>query len=276
MTLALPATFNLPADRPALMGIVNVTPDSFSDGGQFFAPDAAIAHAKKLIDDGADILDIGGESTRPGALPAAVEDELSRVMPVIKALRQTHPHIPLSIDTQKSAVMAAAINAGVAMVNDVNALRASGAIEVCAQSDVAVCLMHMQDEPRTMQSAPQYQDVFAEVMHFLHARAHACVLAGMAKSRICIDPGIGFGKTLTHNLALLNEIATMATSGYPVLIGVSRKSLFKQLLGLDVEQRLLPSVVAAIHAAEQGAAILRVHDVRETRDALALWRAMNH
>jgi dihydropteroate synthase len=256
------------------MGIVNITPDSFSDGGKFLHTDAAIQHARSLIDEGADILDIGGESTRPGAAPASLEEELARVMPVIVALQQSHPHIPLSIDTQKAEVMRLAIQAGVAMVNDVNALRATDAAEVCAIGNVHVCLMHMQGEPRTMQHAPHYADVVADVLSFLLARARVCEAAGIAKNKIAIDPGIGFGKTLEHNLALLRAIPTFVATGYEVLIGVSRKSMFKTLLAREVDDRLVPSVLAAVHAAQAGAGILRVHDVRETRDALVLVRAL--
>jgi dihydropteroate synthase len=260
--------------RPRIMGIVNITPDSFSDGGKFLHADAAIEHAHALIEEGADILDIGGESTRPGAAPASLDEELTRVIPVIEALRQSHPHIPLSIDTQKIEVMRVAIQAGVAMVNDVNALRADGAIALCAAANVDVCLMHMQGEPRTMQHAPHYDDVVADVRNFLLARAHACEAAGIAKDKIAIDPGIGFGKTLEHNLALLRAIPTFVATGYEVLIGVSRKSMFKTLLAREVDDRLVPSVLAAVRAAEAGAGVLRVHDVRETRDALVLARAL--
>jgi dihydropteroate synthase len=248
------------------MGIVNVTPDSFSDGGKYFSYDAAVAHARALIADGADILDIGGESTRPGAAPASRQEELDRVMPVIEAL--VVGDIPLSIDTQKPAVMEEAIRAGVSMVNDVNALRATGAIEVCASSQVAVCLMHMQGEPRTMQANPQYHEVVAEVQSFLHARAAACEMGGIAADRIVIDPGFGFGKTLENNLDLLRELEKLVAAQYPVMVGLSRKSMFNSLLGRSTDDRLVPSVVSAVLAAQKGAAILRVHDVRETRDAL--------
>jgi dihydropteroate synthase len=254
------------------MGIVNVTPDSFSDGGKYLSHDAAIAHARQLIAEGADILDIGGESTRPGAAPASLDEELDRVMPVIEALASGD--VPLSIDTQKPKVMAAAIRAGVAMVNDVNALRAGGAIDACAASDVAVCLMHMQGEPRTMQANPEYQDVVADVHAFLRARAAACEQGGIARERIAIDPGFGFGKTLEHNLTLLRELTALTAAEYPVLVGLSRKSMFNALLGRATAERLVPSVVSAIIAAQQGAAILRVHDVRETCDALKLLAQM--
>ncbi len=262
-------------DRPAIMGIVNITPDSFSDGGKYLSSDTAIHHAIALIDEGADILDIGGESTRPGALAVSLADELNRVMPVIESLRQTHPATPLSIDTQKPEVMRAAIAAGVAMVNDVNALRAEGAIEICAEANVYVCLMHMQKTPDVMQNAPQYNDVMTDVTHFLLSRAQNCIKAGINQAHIVLDPGLGFGKSLAHNLALLRGIPTLAALGYPTLIGVSRKSIFKALLNREVDDRLVPSIVAAIHAANAGAKILRVHDVRETSDALKLVQALS-
>lgn len=255
-------------ERPLLMGIVNVTPDSFSDGGRYTSSAAAIAHAEQLRDEGADILDIGGESTRPGAASVSLQEELDRVIPVIESLAARGAAV--SVDTQKPEVMREAIRAGAAMVNDVNALRAPGAIEVCAKAGVAVCLMHMQGEPRTMQATPQYEDVVAEVQAFLIQRAEACEAAGMTKDRIVIDPGIGFGKSLAHNLDLLRATDAFAASAYPVLIGVSRKSMFKALLGLEVNERLVPSVVTAVIAARKGAAILRVHDVKATRDALTL------
>jgi len=256
------------------MGIVNVTPDSFSDGGKFLSTAAATAHAIKLIEEGADILDIGGESTRPGAPSVRLDEELSRVMPVIESLRGTHPHVALSIDTQKTPVMQAAINAGVAMVNDVNALRDEGALMACAHGDVTVCLMHMQGKPQTMQQAPQYGDVVSEVSAFLRARADAAIAAGIQAHRIVLDPGLGFGKSLAHNLALLGGVNQIVVIGYPVLIGASRKSIFKALLNREVDDRLVPSVVAALYAAGEGAKILRVHDVRETRDALTMTEAL--
>ncbi len=267
--------FTLALDRPLIMGIVNITPDSFSDGGHYFSRDHAIAHATKLINDGADILDIGGESTRPGASPATLAEELDRVIPVIEAILHSYPDIPLSVDTQKVEVMREAIRVGVAMINDVNALRAPDAVAVCAASNVAVCLMHMQGEPRTMQAAPQYENVVVEVRDFLLSRAAACEVAGIAQARIVIDPGIGFGKTLDHNLALLSAVNQFAATGYATLIGISRKSLFKTLLNLEVDSRLTASVVAALDAASRGASILRVHDVRETCDALRLVAAIN-
>ena len=265
-------TYLLPTSRPLVMGIVNVTPDSFSDGGRYLDRDAAVAHALRLIDDGADILDIGGESTRPGAAPASLEEELDRVMPVIEALASCGT--PLSIDTQKPEVMAEAIRAGVSMVNDVNALRVAGAMEICARSHVAVCLMHMQGAPGSMQSRPTYVDVVAEVRAFLLQRAVSCVDAGIGQNRIILDPGIGFGKSLEHNLALLRAVEQFGENGFPIMVGISRKSMFNALLGRAANDRLVPSVVAGVLAAQQGAAILRVHDVRETCDALRVWQAL--
>jgi dihydropteroate synthase len=258
----------LSLDRPLVMGIVNVTPDSFSDGGLHATADAAIAHARSLVDQGADILDIGGESTRPGAAPVAEHEELARVIPVIEAAREWG--VPISVDTQKPNVMREAILAGASIVNDVLALRSPGAMEACAASDVTVCLMHMQGEPRTMQSAPRYADVVGDVKQFLLQRADACVRAGIRQDRIVIDPGIGFGKSLEHNLALLRATAEFAATGYPVLVGVSRKSMFKALLNLETNDRVLVSVVTAVLCAQRGASILRVHDVRETRQALSI------
>ena len=265
-------SFILRTDRPLVMGVVNVTPDSFSDGGRYLARDAAVAHALRLIDDGADILDIGGESTRPGAAPTSLNEELARVMPVIEALVSCGT--PLSIDTHKPEVMDAAIRAGVSMVNDVNALRAVGAVEVCARSRVAVCLMHMQGAPASMQSRPTYVDVVAEVGAFLLQRATTCISAGIDRTRIVLDPGIGFGKSLDHNLALLRAIEQFAASGFPAMVGVSRKSMFKAMLGRAADDRLVPSVVAGVLAAQRGASILRVHDVRDTCDALRVWQAV--
>jgi len=266
-------SFVLPSGRPLVMGIVNVTPDSFSDGGRYLHRDAAVAHAMRLVDDGADILDIGGESTRPGATPASIDEELARVMPVIEALASCGT--PLSVDTQKPEVMAEAIRAGVSMVNDVNALRTVGALEVCSRSRVAVCLMHMQGAPDSMQESPTYLDVVAEVKEFLLQRAAACINAGIDRDRIVIDPGIGFGKSLAHNLALLGAMQQFAGTGFAAMVGVSRKSMFKALLGRSSEDRLVGSVVASLLAAQRGATLLRVHDVRDTCDALRVWQAIS-
>jgi dihydropteroate synthase len=264
--------YALALDRPLVMGIVNVTPDSFSDGGKHLDRRAAIMGARQMLQDGADILDIGGESTRPGARPASLSEELDRVLPVIEAL--SGEGVPLSVDTQKPEVMHAAIAAGAAIVNDVIALRAPGALAAVAATQAGVCLMHMQGTPGTMQSDPRYEDVLVEVREFLVDRADACDAMGIARSRIVIDPGFGFGKTLAHNLTLLRELDRFLETGYPILAGVSRKSMLGQLTGRDVQDRLAASVAAALLAAQKGAKILRVHDVRETVDALKVWQAV--
>ncbi len=256
---------------PCVMGILNVTSDSFSDGGRL-EPAAALAHARRMLADGARIIDIGGESTRPGATPVDEADELQRVVPLVEALARDGACV--SVDTTKPAVMRAAIGAGASMLNDVRALQAPAALEVAAGSNVAVCLMHMQGEPGTMQQAPAYANVVGEIRAFLARRAAACIDAGIAASRIVVDPGFGFGKTLTHNLALLRDLAAITTLGYPVLAGLSRKSSLGAITGRDVGDRLAASVAAALAAAIRGARILRVHDVRETIDALAVWNAI--
>ena len=270
-TLSL-GSFDLPLAKPLVMGVVNMTPDSFSDGGKFFSTAAAIDHARQLIDEGADILDIGGESTQPGAKPVDTAEELRRVLPFIEAMK--NHAVPISIDTMKPEVMRAAIQAGVSMVNDVNALSADGAIEVCAQSNVGVCLMHMQGMPRTMQLEPNYADVVAEVKAFLAARAHACEQAGIAKNRIAIDPGFGFGKNREHNLALLRRLGEFHDLGYALLVGLSRKSVLGKITGQEVVSRVPASVAAAMLAVQNGAQIVRVHDVRATKDALAILQAV--
>ena len=264
--------FLLALDRPLVMGIVNVTPDSFSDGGKFLARDAAIMHARRLIEDGADILDIGGESTRPGAIATSLQEELDRVMPVLEAM--VNAGIPVSIDTQKTAVMTAVINAGASMINDVNALQVPGAVDVCAASNVAVCLMHKQGLPATMQVAPDYVDVAAEVAVFLAERSKACLDAGIAHERIVIDPGFGFGKTIEHNFTLLRELKSLVALGFPVLAGFSRKASLGIVTGRAADERLAASIAAAILCAQNGATILRVHDVRETVDAIKVLMAM--
>ena len=264
--------YNLRLDRPLVMGIVNITPDSFSDGGHFLARDQAIAHARRLIADGADLIDLGGESTRPGAPPAALDEELERVIPVLEAM--VGDGVPVSIDTQKPEVMRAAICAGAAMINDVNALQAAGAIEACAAGDVALCLMHKQGTPQTMQAAPRYDDVLVEVGNFLQARASACENAGVSRDRIVIDPGFGFGKTVEHNFALLRELKTLAQLGYPLMAGYSRKTSLGAITGRPVGERLAASLAAALIAAQNSAAILRVHDVRETVDVLKVLNAV--
>ena len=265
--------FALNLSRPLVMGIVNITPDSFSDGGKFLAANAAVDHGLQLIEEGADILDIGGESTRPGAEPVNIDEELRRVLPIIQAMQGKN--VPISIDTMKPEVMKAAIQAGVSMVNDVNAFRADGALEVCAESNVGVCLMHMQGSPRTMQLEPSYSDVVAEVKTFLLDRAQACERAGIARGRIVIDPGFGFGKNREHNLTLLRRLKEFRELGYAVLAGLSRKSVLGKITGQEVVSRVPASVAAALLAAQNGAQIVRVHDVRATKDALAILHAVN-
>ena len=264
--------YALALERPLVMGIVNVTPDSFSDGGQHFERRAAIAHAHRLVEDGADILDIGGESTRPGAVPTSLSEELDRVLPVIEALAGAG--IPLSIDTQKPEVMRIAIAAGASMVNDVNALQAPGALAAVVESRAAVCLMHKQGSPGTMQQNPDYGDVVAEVKEFLRERADALMATGVAAERIVVDPGFGFGKTVAHNLRLLRDLDQFLELGFAVLAGMSRKSTLGTITGHPVEERLAASIAAALLAAQKGAKILRVHDVRETVDALKVWQAV--
>lgn len=260
--------------RPLIMGIVNVTPDSFSDGGKFLAREAAIAHALCLHGQGADLLDVGGESTRPGADDVSVEEELSRVLPVVEAM--VARNFPVSIDTQKPLVMQAAVAAGACLINDVNALQADGAMAVAAASDVGICLMHRQGTARTMQIDPHYDDVVAEVKAFLLARANAAVAADIARTRIILDPGFGFGKTRAHNVTLVNALSELAAAGFPILAGLSRKSLLGQFTGQLPEERLAASVAAAIIAVQKGAAIIRVHDVAATKDALTVLGALEN
>ncbi len=255
-------------DRPRVMGILNVTPDSFSDGGRYLDLGAAVERAWRMVEEGADIIDVGGESTRPGAAPVPMEEEMIRVVPVIEAIAAKLP-VPVSVDTSKPEVMGAAVVAGAGLVNDVRALRAPGALEMVAAFGVPVCLMHMRGEPRTMQRAPAYGDVVAEVRAFLLERVAACEAAGIPRERILIDPGFGFGKTLEHNLALMRRLDAFVETGLPVLVGVSRKSMIGALLGgAPVERRLHGSVAAAVVAACKGAAIVRVHDVAPTVEAL--------
>ncbi len=255
------------------MGILNVTPDSFSDGGLHFDPQRALDRARQMIEDGAAIVDVGGESTRPGAQPVAEAEELGRVIPLVAALAAEGTLV--SVDTMKPAVMRAAIAEGAAMLNDVRALREPGALEAVAGSGAAVCLMHMQGEPRTMQSDPHYNDVVQEVRDFLVERALACEAAGIARDRIAIDPGFGFGKSSAHNLALLRHLTALAQTGYPVLAGLSRKATIGQITGRDAGGRMAGSVAAALAAVARGASIVRVHDVRETVDALKVWQAVD-
>ena len=254
------------------MGVVNVTPDSFSDGGRLHDARAAIAHALKLQEEGADILDVGGESTRPGAEPVPVEEENRRVLPVIEALAGRG--CVVSVDTKKPGVMRAALGAGAVMVNDVAALQAAGALEIVAASDAAVCLMHMQGEPQSMQQAPRYADVVDEVKQFLRSRMAVCEAAGIGRERLVIDPGFGFGKTLQHNLALLKHLGQLLELEVPVLAGLSRKSMLGTLTGRDVEQREFAGVAAHLAAVARGARLVRVHNVAAMRDALAVWNAV--
>jgi dihydropteroate synthase len=247
--------------------VLNVTPDSFSDGGRFLAPDAALRHAEQMVREGADILDIGAESTRPGATPVPESVELERLLPVVEAVRQRFA-CPISVDTSKPPVMSAAVAAGASMINDVYALRAPGAVKTVRALGVPVCLMHMQGEPRTMQQEPRYADVVAEVVAFLAERAAVCRAAGIPAAAILLDPGFGFGKRLDHNLALLRDLERIVALGYPVLVGLSRKSLIGTILGQPVEQRLHGSVALAAVAALKGARIVRAHDVGPTAEAL--------
>ena len=257
----------LDLSQPIVMGILNVTPDSFSDGGQFIDVNSAVEHALQMIADGAGMIDVGGESTRPGAADVSEAEEIRRVVPVIEAL-SARTSVPISIDTSKAAVMTAAVAAGASLINDVRALREPGALEAAAKTDAAVCLMHMQGEPRTMQHEPRYGDVVAEVAAFLDERIAACEAAGIGRERLVLDPGIGFGKRLEHNLALLAHLPELVRAQRPLLIGVSRKSMFQALLARSVEQRLAGGLAVATAAVLAGAAILRVHDVAETVDAV--------
>jgi len=251
------------------MGIVNVTPDSFSDGGQFFDAARAIAHGLDLRDQGADLVDIGGESTRPGAAPVSAEEELRRVIPVVEALARQG--VAVSIDTMKAPVMRAAIEAGAAVVNDVYGFRGEGAIEAVARAQVGVVAMHMQGTPGTMQKEPRYGDVVAEVTTFLLERAHALEQAGVARGRIALDPGFGFGKTVEHNRQLFRALPQLASHGYSVLAGVSRKKMIGDFTGRPADGRAAGSVAAALMAVQNGASIVRVHDVKETVDAINVW-----
>lgn len=254
---------------PVIMGILNVTPDSFSDGGEFDHIDAAVARALEMQAQGASMIDIGGESTRPGAQPVDAAQEIERVVPVIEAIRQ-QSDIPISIDTSKPAVMQSAVQAGANLVNDVNALCADGAVECCAELAVPVCLMHMQGEPRTMQQNPQYSDVVNDVRDFLLERVRVCLAAGMKGNKILLDPGFGFGKTLEHNLQILSRLNELCELDFPILIGVSRKSMLGAIVDRDVNQRVIAGVAAGVIAYGKGARWFRVHDVAETSDALKI------
>lgn len=259
--------------RPAIMGIVNVTPDSFSDGGEAYGLDAALQHARRLAEEGADILDVGGESTRPGAEPVGEAEELARVIPVIKVLA-AEGHV-VSVDTRKAAVMRAAAKAGALIINDVAALREPGAMAAAADCGLPVILMHMLGEPGTMQNDPRYDDVVADVVAFLSARAAACMAAGIPKEKIALDPGIGFGKTLDHNLALIGNLSELKATGHPILLGASRKSFIAKLdPGAGPDDRLGGSLAAALSGLAQGVDILRVHDVQATRQAILVTKSI--
>jgi dihydropteroate synthase len=261
--------------RPLVMGIVNVTPDSFSDGGRYDRLELALAHGRRLARQGADLLDIGGESTRPGAAEVSVDSELQRVIPVIQALAD-QVDVPISIDTSKPEVMRAAVAAGAIMINDINGLQAAGAVETVAELDAMACIMHMQGRPRTMQEDPHYEDVVSEVRQFLADRLVVCRAAGVAPERLCVDPGFGFGKTLEHNLTLLRELDAFRELGAPVLAGISRKSMIGAITGReDPDERLAGSLAAAVIATLNGAAIIRVHDVAATVDAVKVVNAIS-
>lgn len=264
-------SFKLDLSRTLVMGIVNVTPDSFYDGGHHSQRDAALVHAHQLIQEGADLLDIGGESTRPGALSISVQEELDRIMPVIEGLHGAP--VPLSVDTYKPEVMRSALATGVSMINDINALQQPDALAAVAASDAAVCLMHKRGPPQTIQQ-PNYQDVVAEVLQFLRSRISSVQKGGIALERIMIDPGFGFDKTLAHNLALLRHLDEFSVLGVPLLAGLSRKSMLGTITGQDVEHRVHASVAAALLAVMHGACMVRVHDVRATVDALKIWNAV--
>lgn len=257
-----------------VMGVVNVTPDSFSDGGRFINADAALVQARRLISAGASILDVGGESTRPGAAPVSVQQELDRVVPVIEALAQ-ETQVVLSVDTSTPDVMREAARAGAHLINDVRALSREGALQAAMDTGLAVCLMHMQGQPGTMQMSPEYDDVVSEVERYLNERIAACEVAGLQRQQLLVDPGFGFGKTLGHNLSLLKHLDRFKRWGCPVLVGMSRKSMIGDVLGKPVDQRLYGSLAAAVAAAMNGASIVRVHDVAETADAIAVINALH-
>lgn len=264
--------YQLPVDRPLVMGIVNLTPDSFSSDGVADSVERAVGHARAQLEAGADILDLGAESTRPGAPPVSAEDELRRLMPVLEQI--VGWGVPISVDTYKPAVMRQALRSGASMFNDISGVRHPDSLALLAESDCAVCIMHMQGEPREMQNAPCYGDVVSEVLGFLAEQAKRCVAAGVARERIVLDPGFGFGKALDHNLALFRALPEVAGLGYPVLAGVSRKSMLGAITGRGVGERVAASVSAALLAAQKNAKILRVHDVSATVDALRVWSAI--
>lgn len=263
---------SLSLDRPRIMGILNVTPDSFSDGGEYLALDHALKHTESMIAAGADIIDVGGESTRPGAADVSEQQELDRVLPVIEAIDTRFDTI-VSLDTSKSAVIREGARVGAGLINDVRALREPGALENAVKTGLPVCLMHMQGQPRSMQEAPEYSDVLAEVTQFLMERRQACIDAGIPSSQIVIDPGFGFGKDLEHNLTLLQGLEALCENA-PVLIGLSRKRMFAKILNNDSVSRVVASVTAALLCVQQGASIVRVHDVEETAQAMAVYRAV--
>ena len=263
--------------RPAIMGILNVTPDSFSDGGNLYSASRldlskTLSVVEQMLANGADIIDIGGESTRPGAVPVTTQQELDRVIPVLEAVVERFDAL-VSVDTSTAAVIVEATAKGASLINDVRALSRDGALQAAAQAHLPVCLMHMQNQPKTMQIEPSYTDVVAEVLAFLEERTTTCTQAGMAADQIILDPGFGFGKTLAHNLSLFNAIDQFVETGHPVLVGVSRKAMIGQVLGIEqADQRLIGSVAMALLAAQRGAAILRVHDVLETKQAIDVWK----
>ncbi|MGV9863119.1 dihydropteroate synthase [Rhodococcus koreensis] len=263
----------LARDIPLVCGIVNATPDSFSDGGRFRDPARAVDHGLSLVAEGADLLDVGGESTRPGSTPPSVSDEIERVVPVVEALSR-HTSVPISVDTSRPEVMREAVAAGASMINDVRALRLPGALQAAADLQVPVCLMHMLGDPATMQDAPRYRDVVHEVRRFLVARLESCLAAGIPREHILLDPGFGFGKTLAHNLRLLSALRQITEIGLPVMAGLSRKGMLGAITGRDVDHRQAASVAAAMIAAQNGAAVLRVHDVAATVDAVSVYRAL--
>ena len=270
MTILRCADKTLDLSRPVVMGVLNVTPDSFSDGGRFLAAEAAVAHGLRLVEEGAAIIDIGGESTRPGAAPVGPDEEIRRVLPVVERLREAAPGVVISVDTSKPEVIRAAVAAGVGLLNDVRAFQEPGALEAASASGCALCLMHMQGDPRTMQDAPSYVDVVREVKAFLDTRAQACRLAGVAPERLLIDPGFGFGKTMEHNRELLRDLRVLAAGELPVLVGLSRKSFIGKLTGRPAAERVHGSVALAVMAALNGARIVRAHDVAATVDALRI------
>ncbi len=270
--LTLPRDRYLDLSTPQVMGILNVTPDSFSDGGQHNTLDNAVNRALTMLDQGATIIDVGGESTRPGADDVAEQEELQRVVPVINAIRERSDCV-ISIDTSKAGVMTAAVQAGADIINDVRALQEPGALSAAASAQVPVCIMHMRGQPRSMQNAPDYHDVTKEVGTFLQERARQCIEAGISKTNIIIDPGFGFGKSLQHNYQLLSELEQLQRLGYPVLTGLSRKSMFGKLLNRDADQRLSASLAGALICMQKGARIVRVHDVQETTDIVKVFQA---